>query len=154
MLRHTMFKSIKSIRLCDACLHTANTRDNKSERFPSIDAPINNPPFSILNYSHFSLLKRLAAPFIWELTYNREVNQNEGLSVLMTQGSPREVVPFNPPPQKNPPSPRDIFLGTLSVMTQSFCWSHLPRNILIPISVISNEQCKYCPLLATSLYQM
>lgn len=106
MLRHTMFKSIKSIRLCDACLHTANTRDNKSERFPSIDAPINNPPFSILNNSHFSLLKRLAAPFIWELTYNREVNQNEGLSVLMTQGSLREVVPFNPPPpQKKTPRP-------------------------------------------------
>lgn len=26
----------------------------------------------------------------------KEVNQNEGLSVLMTQGSPRDVVTFNP----------------------------------------------------------
>lgn len=51
---------------------------------------------STLNDSHFIALNRLAAWFIWELPDKEEVNQNEGLSVLTTQGSAREVVALNP----------------------------------------------------------
>lgn len=49
---------------------------------------------SILTDSRFSTLKTLVSSFIWELS-DKEVNHNEGLSVLMTQGSAREVATFN-----------------------------------------------------------
>lgn len=70
-----------------------------------------------------------------------EVNQNEGLSVLMTQGSPRDALTFNLSTTPHPPrlTIANILTGRAScVMTLlSFCSSHLPCTFVIQISGVS-----------------
>lgn len=85
-----MIWSIKSIELHHACLLLQTHRTKRLSPTPYI-TPALPPPTSLY---HCSALRSCVAPFTWGLVYTHQVTRDQGLSVLMPQGSPRWLRPL------------------------------------------------------------